>query len=79
MCCRGGDCIHSSAFQRNGRDYGGSKVSAYLLGFGEISKALLGVRGGFVECEAQAGSNKNGSAAAGAFSKSGLSIVPAMP
>lgn len=79
MCCRGGDCIQSSAFQRNGRDYGGFKVSAYLPGFGEISKAMLGVRGGFAECEAQVGLNKNVSDSAGGFSKSGLSIVPAMP
>lgn len=49
MCCRRGDCIQSSAFQRNGRDYGGFKVSYYLSGFGEISTAMLGVSGGCAE------------------------------
>lgn len=64
MCCRGGDCIQS-AFQRNGRDYGGFKVSAYLPGFKEISKAMLGVCGGLAECEAQVRFNKNASASVG--------------
>lgn len=39
----------SSAFQSNGRDYGGFKVSYYLSGFGEISMAMLGMCGGVAE------------------------------
>lgn len=54
-------------------------MGAYLPGFGEISKAMLGVCGGLGEREAQVRLNKNVSASAVDFFKSGLSILPAMP
>lgn len=65
MCCRRGDSIQSSAFQSNGRDYGGFRVSYYLSGFGEISMAMLGM------C-AQVSWNKNVSASAEELSNSRL-------